>query len=96
MNTKVEAGMGLVILWLQQALILAYEDNCPLRPVKTGRYSLKGTSELESFRKGVRRLFNKCCQIGTCKVGNSIEKLRRKKLLKMLGGLSVVPLMTYL
>jgi len=53
MNTKVEAGLGL-ILWVQQALILAYEDNCPLRPVKTGRYSLKCTSELDSLRKGVR------------------------------------------
>ena len=52
--------MGLAILWVQQALISAYEDNCPLRPVKTGRYSLKWTSELVSLRKGVRCLFNKC------------------------------------
>jgi hypothetical protein len=31
----------------------AYEDNCLLRPVKTGRHSLKWTSELQSLRKGV-------------------------------------------
>jgi hypothetical protein len=33
---------------------------CPLRPVKTGRQSLKWTAELESLRRGVRRRFNKC------------------------------------
>jgi hypothetical protein len=59
-NTKDVAGLGLAILWVQQALILAYEDNCHLRPIKTGRYSLKWTSELESLRKGVRWLFNMC------------------------------------
>jgi len=42
------------------ALISAYEDNCPLRPVKTGRQSLKWTVELESLRREVGRLFNKC------------------------------------
>ena len=57
-NTKDEAELGLAILWVQQALISAYEDNCRLRPVKTGRYSLKWTLELESLRKGVRWLFN--------------------------------------
>jgi len=57
MNVKVKDGLGLAIIWVQQALILAYEDNCPLRPVKRGRYSL-WASELESFRKGVRQLFN--------------------------------------
>jgi len=36
LDMKSEAGLGLVIHWVQQALILAYEDNCPLRPVKTG------------------------------------------------------------
>jgi len=39
MDMKSDAGLGLVIHWVQQALILAYEDNCPLRPVKTGRQS---------------------------------------------------------
>ena len=60
MNTKSEAGLGLAIHWVQQALILAYEDNCPLRPLKMGRQSPKWTAELESLRRGVRRLFNQC------------------------------------
>jgi len=37
MDTKSEAGLGLAIHWVQQALILAYEDNGPLRPVTMGR-----------------------------------------------------------
>jgi len=60
MYMKSEAGLGLAIHWVQQTLISAYEDNYPLRPVKTGRQSLKWTAELESLRRGVRRLFNKC------------------------------------
>jgi hypothetical protein len=60
MNVNNEAGLGLAIHRIQQALISAYEDNCPLRPVKTGRKSLKWTVELESLRRGVRRLFNRC------------------------------------
>jgi hypothetical protein len=59
MDMKSEAGLGLAIPWVQQALVLAYENNCPLRPVKMGRQSLKWTAELESLRRGVRRLFNK-------------------------------------
>jgi hypothetical protein len=54
-----EAGLGLAVLWIQQALVSAYGDNCPLRPVTTGRKSLRWTMELESLRKEVRRLFNK-------------------------------------
>ena len=57
MNMKDEAGLCLAILWVQQAVISAYEDNGPLRPV---RHSLKWTTEMESLRRGVRRLFNKC------------------------------------
>jgi hypothetical protein len=60
MNMKDESGLGLAILWVQQALISAYEDKCPLKPVQTGRYSLKWISELEYLRKGVRWLFTKC------------------------------------
>jgi hypothetical protein len=60
MDMKNEAGLGLAIYWVQQVLILAYEDNCPLRPVKMGRQSLKWAAELESLRRGVRQLFNKC------------------------------------
>jgi hypothetical protein len=46
-----EAGLGLAIHWVQQALTTAYEGDCPLRPVKTGRCSLKWTVELESLRR---------------------------------------------
>jgi hypothetical protein len=60
MDMKNEAGLGLAVHWLQQVLISAYKDNCPLRPVKTGRQSLKWTVELESIRREVRWLFNKC------------------------------------
>jgi hypothetical protein len=58
MNIGNVAGLGLAMHWVQHALITAYEDNCPLRPVKTGRSSLKWRAELESLRR-VRRLFNK-------------------------------------
>jgi hypothetical protein len=37
MNMKDEAGLGFAVHWVQHTLISAYEDNCPLRPVKTGR-----------------------------------------------------------
>jgi hypothetical protein len=56
MNVKDEAGLGLAVYWVQQALISAYEDNCPLRTVRKGRKSLRWTSELESLRREVRRL----------------------------------------
>jgi len=39
---------------------LAYEDNCPLRLVKTCRQSLKWAVELESLRREVGRHFNLC------------------------------------
>jgi hypothetical protein len=51
-NMKNEAGFGLAIYWVQQALIRTYEDNCPCRPVQTGRQSLKWTLELESLEEG--------------------------------------------
>jgi hypothetical protein len=41
MNMKDAAGLGLAIHWVQQALISAYEDNYPLRPIRTGKQSLK-------------------------------------------------------
>jgi len=46
MSMKDAAGLGLAVHWVQQAIISAYEDNCPLRPVKKGRISLTWTSEL--------------------------------------------------
>jgi len=36
MNMKDEAGLGLALLSVQQALISAYEKNCPLKPIRTG------------------------------------------------------------
>jgi len=60
MNMKDEAGLGLAVHWVQQALITAYEDNFPLRPVRKGRKSLRWTSELQSLRREVRQLFNRC------------------------------------
>jgi hypothetical protein len=39
MSMKYEAGLGLVIHWIQQALISVFEDNCPLRPIRKGRKS---------------------------------------------------------
>ena len=60
MRMEDEAGLGLAVHWIQQVLITAYEDNYPLRSAKNGRKSLKWTSELESLRREVRRLFNRC------------------------------------
>jgi len=60
MDMKNEAGLGLAIHLVPQALISAYKDNCPLRPAKTGKQSLKWTAELQSLRREVRWLFNKC------------------------------------
>ena len=65
MNMKDEAGLGLKILHVQQTLSLAYEDNCPLRIVRTGKYSLKWTPYSESLRREVRRLFNNSRREGT-------------------------------
>jgi len=60
MSMEDEAGLGLVVHWIQQAFITTYEDNCPFRPAKNGRKSLKWTSELESLRREARRPFNRC------------------------------------
>jgi hypothetical protein len=57
---KVEAGLGLAVHWIQEALTSAYEENCPLRPVKRSRKDLRWTTELQSLRREVRRLFNRC------------------------------------
>ena len=39
---KDEVGSGLAILFAQLALILAYEGNYSIRPVKTAKYPLSG------------------------------------------------------
>ena len=45
MNMRDEAGLGLAICWMQQAPISAFEDNCPLRPIRKGRKSLRWTRD---------------------------------------------------
>jgi len=60
MNMKDEAGLGIAVHWIQQALVTAYEDNCPFIPAKKRRKSLKWTLELESLRREARQLFNRC------------------------------------
>jgi hypothetical protein len=60
MSMQNEAGLGLPVHWVQQALISTYEDSCSFRPVRKGRSSLRWTSQLESLRREVRRLFNRC------------------------------------
>jgi hypothetical protein len=59
MNTKNDVGLGLPNDWDQQDLISVY-DNCPLRPDKTRSQSARWTVELESLRRGMKRLCNKC------------------------------------
>jgi hypothetical protein len=51
MSMKDEAGLGFAVRWIQQALILAHEGNCPLRPIRRGRKSLKWTLELQRLRR---------------------------------------------
>jgi len=48
MNVKDEAGLGLAVLFVQLALISAYEVNCSFKPAKTGKRSMKWTFELVS------------------------------------------------
>jgi len=46
-----EAGLGLAVQRIQQALVTAYEENCPLRLTKNGRKSLRWTPELASLTR---------------------------------------------
>jgi hypothetical protein len=59
MNIEDEAGLGPNVSYLQQVLISAYENNCPLRIARAGKLTLRWTSNLETLRREVRRLFNK-------------------------------------
>jgi hypothetical protein len=59
-DMKDEAGLGLTVQWIQEPLTTAYEENCPLRPLRRGRKSLRWTTELQSLRREGRRLFNRC------------------------------------
>ena len=102
MDMKSEARLGLAVHWVQQALVLAYENNCPLKHVKVGRQTLKWTRELESLRKEMRRLLISADRIRIRIVGTSFGRLsgligkRCGRPLKVLGGPSVAPLRTYL
>jgi hypothetical protein len=60
MSMRDEADIALATHCLQRTLISAYEDNCPLRPARKGKTPLRWTQELESLRRKVRRLFNRC------------------------------------
>jgi hypothetical protein len=97
MSMKDEAGLGLAAHWIQQALIQAYEGNCPLRPVRRGRKSLKWTLELQRLRRDVRRLFNNARRIMIHIAGNSTERpnegtgRRCERLPKRHVGLSAAP-----
>jgi hypothetical protein len=97
MNMEDEAGLGVATNWVQQALISAYEDNCPLRPVKTGRQSLKWTVELESLRRGVRQLYNRCRSDKSPQSWALYRQAQQnyrkalRRLPEMLGGPSVAP-----
>jgi len=50
MNMKDEAGLGLAILSVQQALILAYEHNYPLKPDRGDQSTLSHPSPHASTR----------------------------------------------
>jgi hypothetical protein len=58
-DMKDEAGIVLAVQWVEQALISACEENCPLGLIRKGKKSLRWTSELECLRRQVRRLFKK-------------------------------------
>ena len=50
LSVEIEAGLGLAVQCILQALVTAYEDKCILRPTKNGRKSLRWTSVLASLR----------------------------------------------
>jgi hypothetical protein len=54
-----KAGLALSVHSVQQALISYYENNCPPRPVRRGRSSLKLSTKLEALRREISRLFNR-------------------------------------
>ena len=74
---KAEAGLGLAILPLQQALISAKGNNCPLEPVTTGKHFLRWFPELKSLRREARRLFIKFWGICT-----EVQRRYRKEVRK--------------
>jgi hypothetical protein len=97
MSMRDEAGLGLAVHWVQQVLTSAYKDNCPLRPARKGKKSLRWTPELESLRREVRQLFNRCqanSNSHSCELYREAQRdigRRYERLPKRLGGLSVAP-----
>jgi hypothetical protein len=73
-----EAGLGLAIAFFQGALITAYEDNCPFKVGRKGKFSLRWMSTLESLRREVRRLFNKGRRSGTAQSWELYKKVQRR------------------
>jgi hypothetical protein len=57
MSMKDETGLGLPVHWIQQALIQAYEGNCPLRPIRRGKRSLKWTVRVATPQKRSKTAF---------------------------------------
>jgi len=53
MNMSDVSGLVLAICWMQRALISAFQDNCPLRPITKGKKSLTWNWELELLKKEV-------------------------------------------
>jgi hypothetical protein len=56
---KDEARLGHTIPFVLKALVSSYKENCPLKFVRAGTYSVRWTHIVQSLRKEVRRVFNK-------------------------------------
>ena len=75
MNMEDDPGLGFAVHWIQQALISAYENNCPLKPVRRGGNLWGGhRSKSPSEEKSDGSLIGGA-QITTRTVGNSIGRL---------------------
>jgi len=85
LNTENEARPGLAVQWIQQALVTAYKENCPLRPTKKGRKSLRLTPKLASLRREVRWLFNRCQadnKSSSCELYREAQRMYRREVRK--------------
>lgn len=99
MNVKDEAALGLAILFIRPE----FRPKCqsPLKPVKTGTYSLKWTPNKESLRRAVSRLFNKGRRGRTPQSSELYRDAQRRKerrygrRQKKLGGPTALLLTTY-
>ena len=102
MDMKSEAVLGLAIHWVQQALVLAYEDNCPLNLLRRVGKFWSGLQNWNPLEEEWDSFLTNADQIRIRIVGTSIERLsvligkRWERPLKVLGGPSVAPSMTYL